>query len=48
MQDILTGFDDSPPPASRGKRYIACFIDYVIYFTLIGLATSIWGTVTLM
>lgn len=43
MNDILTGFDDSPPPASRLKRWIACLIDYVIYFTLIGFGTSIWG-----
>lgn len=43
MQDILTGFDYSPPPASRLKRYIACFIDYTIYFTMIGLSSSIWG-----
>jgi uncharacterized RDD family membrane protein YckC len=43
MQDILTGFDYSPPPASRLKRYIACLIDYVIYFILVGLGSSIWG-----
>jgi uncharacterized RDD family membrane protein YckC len=43
MQDILTGFDYSPPPASRLKRYIACFIDYFIYFTMIGLGNPIWG-----
>ncbi|MCS3797540.1 RDD family protein [Niastella sp. OAS944] len=43
MNDILTGFDYSPPPASRLKRWVACFIDYVIYFTLIGFSASIWG-----
>lgn len=43
MNDILTGFDYSPPPASRVKRYIACFIDYAIYFVLIWLGSSIWG-----
>lgn len=43
MNDILTGFDYSPPPASRLKRYFACVIDYVIYFTLVGLGSSIWG-----
>jgi len=43
MQDILTGFDYSPPPASRVKRYIACFIDYFIYLVLIGLGSYIFG-----
>ena len=43
MQDILTGFDYSPPPASRTKRWFACLIDYFIYFTLIGLGSYIFG-----
>lgn len=43
MQDILTGFDYSPPPASILKRWTACLIDYLIYCTLIGLSATIWG-----
>jgi uncharacterized RDD family membrane protein YckC len=43
MQDVLTGFDYSPPPASRGKRWVACFIDYFIYFTMVGLGSYVFG-----
>src|SRR5262245_26540055 len=43
MTDVLTGFDYSPPPASRTKRWIACFIDYFIYLTLIALGNYIFG-----
>lgn len=43
MQDILTGFDYSPPPASRIRRLKACIVDYAICFTLVGLGIYIWG-----
>jgi uncharacterized RDD family membrane protein YckC len=46
MQDILTGFDDSPPPASRKRRWIACFIDYNICFAMAGLGLVIFGEKT--
>jgi uncharacterized RDD family membrane protein YckC len=43
MNDILTGFDYSPPPASRTKRWVACFIDYFIYFSLVCLGGYAFG-----
>ena len=43
MQVILNRFDESQPQASRLKRRIDCFIEYVIYCTLIGFVASICG-----
>lgn len=36
MEDILNDFYDSPLPASRLKRWLASFIDYLLCFLLIG------------
>src|SRR5688572_9292729 len=43
MQDVLTGFDYSPPPASRTKRWIACFIDYILYLILFVTGCYLFG-----
>ena len=37
MEDILNDFYDSPVPASRLKRWLACFIDYLLCFLLTGI-----------
>jgi uncharacterized RDD family membrane protein YckC len=47
MQDILTGFDYSPPPASRKRRWTACLIDYFICFTVMGLGAVVFGEKTI-
>lgn len=43
MQDILTDLDYAPPLASKTKRWVACFIDYIIYALAAGLIVYIFG-----
>lgn len=43
MQDILTDLDYTPALASRGKRWVACFIDYLICFALIIFTSYVFG-----
>jgi uncharacterized RDD family membrane protein YckC len=43
MKDLLTDFVDTPALADKGKRWLACFIDYLLYFVLVMLITYGFG-----
>lgn len=43
MEDILTDLNYAPVLASRAKRWIACVIDYIIYFLATTFVSYVFG-----
>jgi uncharacterized RDD family membrane protein YckC len=43
MQDLLSDIDYAPSLASKRKRWLACFIDYVLYMALMLLISYFFG-----
>ena len=44
MEDLLSDLNQAPAFASKTKRWLACMIDYVIYFTILYFIIYIFGT----
>jgi uncharacterized RDD family membrane protein YckC len=47
MEDLLTDLLAKPVPASKTKRWVACIIDYIIYFVLFTIITYSFGDVVI-
>ena len=48
MEDLLSDIEMAPVLASKTKRWLACMIDYVIYYTIVFITIFIFGTKSLL